>query len=104
MRIAFQTDFGKAYIGDSLELLESLEDESVHLVLTSPPFSLQRKKADGNAERHEYVEWLSQFAGLVHRKLRGDGSFVVDIGGAYEKGAPAAGTLLPEPRPLTLNP
>lgn len=88
MRIAFQTNFGTAYIGDSLELLESLEDGSVNLVITSPPFSLQRKKEYGNAEQHEYIEWLSQFARSVYRKLRVDGSFVLDIGGAYEKGVP----------------
>jgi DNA modification methylase len=89
MRVAFHTKLGRAYIGDSRELLESLEDGSVNLVITSPPFSLQRKKEYGNAEQHEYLEWLSQFARLVHRKLRLDGSFVLDIGGAYQKGAPA---------------
>lgn len=50
---------------------------------------MQRKKEYGNAEQHEYIEWLNQFAYLVHRKLRDDGSFVVDIGGAYQKGVPA---------------
>lgn len=89
MRIAFQTNLGRAYIGDSLELLESLEDDSINLVITSPPFSLQRTKDYGNAEQHEYVQWLSRFARLVYQKLRRDGSFVLDIGGAYEKGVPA---------------
>jgi site-specific DNA-methyltransferase (cytosine-N4-specific) len=89
MKQAFETLFGKAFIGDSLELLEWLEDGSVNLVITSPPFSLQRKKDYGNAEQHEYVRWLAQFARLIHRKLCNDGSFVLDIGGAYEKGMPA---------------
>lgn len=89
MRLGFRTPQGKAYIGDSLELLESLEDGSISLVITSPPFALQRKKEYGNAEQHEYIEWLSRFARLVRRKLRDDGSFVVDIGGAYQKGVPA---------------
>lgn len=88
MRQAFETLFGKAFIGDSHELLDSLPDGSVNLVVTSPPFSLQRKKQYGNAEQHEYVEWLAQFAKLIHRKLSDDGSFVLDIGGAYEKGMP----------------
>ncbi len=88
MRPAFETLFGKAFIGDSLELLESLGDGSVNLVITSPPFSLQRKKDYGNAEQHKYIEWLAQFARLIHRKLCDDGSFVLDIGGAYEKGVP----------------
>ena len=59
------------------------------MVVTSPPFALQRKKAYGNEEQSEYVDWLCQFAELVYRKLRDDRSFVIDIGGAYEKGTPS---------------
>jgi DNA modification methylase len=44
MKQAFETLFGKAFIGDSLELLESLEDGSVNLVITSPPFSCNARK------------------------------------------------------------
>ena len=62
---------------------------SVNLFITSPPFALQRKKAYGNEEQSEYVDWLCQFAELVYDKLRDDGSFVIDIGGAYEKGVPS---------------
>ena len=69
-------------------MLEKLPDESVNLVLTSPPFALQRKKEYGNKNQDEYVEWLSDFARIVYRKLRGDGSFVLDLGGAYQKGVP----------------
>ena len=38
----YTTDFGKAYVGDSVELLCGLPGESVDLVMTSPPFALQR--------------------------------------------------------------
>jgi site-specific DNA-methyltransferase (cytosine-N4-specific) len=88
MHLAFETGLGKAFIGDSLDLLESLDNGSVNLVITSPPFALQRKKNYGNADQGEYVEWLGRFARLVHSKLRDDGSFVLDIGGAYHKGVP----------------
>jgi DNA modification methylase len=89
LRTAYTTKLGKALIGDSLDLLRSLDDNSVNLVVTSPPFALQRKKEYGNAEQHEYIEWLSEFAALVHQKLTDDGSFVLDIGGAYQKGVPS---------------
>lgn len=85
---SYFTNNGAAYCGDSLQLLKQLEDNSVNLVMTSPPFALQRKKEYGNKEQHEYVEWLAQFGELVKRKLRDDGSFVLDLGGAYEKGVP----------------
>ena len=82
LRTAYTTNLGKALIGNSLELLRSLDDNSVNLVVTSPPFALQRKKEYGNAEQHEYIEWLSEFATLVRQKLTDDGSFVLDVGGA----------------------
>lgn len=83
------TDQGAAYCGDSLEMLAKLPDGSVNLVMTSPPFALQRQKAYGNKEQHEYVDWLAEFGALVHKKLTNDGSFVLDLGGAYQKGTPA---------------
>jgi site-specific DNA-methyltransferase (cytosine-N4-specific) len=60
--------------------------ESVSLVLTSPPFALRRKKAYGNVEPDEYVEWFWPFAVELFRVLRPDGSFVLDIGGAWKRG------------------
>lgn len=85
---AYVTNWGTAYCGDALALLAELPDESVNLVLTSPPFALQREKEYGNRSQADYVEWLAQFARLVQRKLKADGSFVVDLGGAYETGSP----------------
>lgn len=88
MEPAYSTALGSAFVGDSRELLRQLPDDSVNLVMTSPPFALQRKKAYGNAEQHEYVDWLAEFGALVFQKLTPDGSLVIDIGGAYEKGVP----------------
>src|SRR5579862_8654530 len=88
MNPAYTTAFGAAYCGDSLELLRGLPDESINLVMTSPPFALQRQKAYGNKDQAEYIDWLAQFAREVRRVLRQDGSFVLDLGGAYEKGVP----------------
>lgn len=85
---AYKTHLGSSYCGDSRELLRQLPDNSVSLVVTSPPFALQRKKEYGNKEQHEYVEWLAEFASIVKAKLRDDGSFVLDLGGAYKKGVP----------------
>jgi hypothetical protein len=56
------------------------------MVMTSPPFALQRQKAYGNKDQAEYMEWLTAFAREVHRVLKEDGSFVLELGGAYEKG------------------
>ncbi len=85
---AYTTQMGAMYAGDSLNLLADLPDGSINLVLTSPPFALQRQKEYGNLDQIAYVDWLLEFGRLVHRKLREDGSFVLDLGGAYQKGVP----------------
>jgi len=79
---------GGMLIADSLKILEDLEDASVDLVLTSPPFLLQRQKEYGNKLAPDYLNWFMDFAELVHKKLKDSGSFVVDLGGAYEKAQP----------------
>jgi site-specific DNA-methyltransferase (cytosine-N4-specific) len=84
----YETNFGQAFAGDARHLLACLEDESVDLVLTSPPFALQRQKQYGNEDQSTYVDWLLSFCPDVHRVLRPTGSFVLDLGGAYMKGRP----------------
>jgi len=84
----YQTDYGGAYVGDSGDLLKKIPDESVDLVITSPPFALQRKKEYGNVDQEEYVDWLLSFAPDVKRVLKDTGSFVLDLGGSYKKGRP----------------
>ena len=85
---AYSTQLGAAFVGDSMQLLADMPDGSVNLVITSPPFALQRQKEYGNLDQADYVDWLLEFGRLVHRKLREDGSFVLDLGGAYRKGVP----------------
>lgn len=84
----YATDLGAAYHGDSKALLACLPDDSVNLVITSPPFALQRQKEYGNQSQAEYLDWLEGFARIVYKKLHADGSFVLDLGGAYQKGVP----------------
>lgn len=88
INFSYRTKNGQCYQGDALKLLKQLEDNSVDLFITSPPFALLRKKEYGNKEQHEYVQWLAQFAQLAYSKLKETGSLVVDLGGAYTKGVP----------------
>jgi len=84
----YTTASGAAYVGDALDLLKQLPEGSIDLVLTSPPFALQRQKEYGNVDQEEYVEWLLPFGREIKRVLRDTGSFVLDLGGAYRKGRP----------------
>ena len=51
MPIALQTEYGQIVHADSLAYMrESVSDESIDLIFTSPPFALLRKKDYGNVE------------------------------------------------------
>jgi len=76
------------YAVDSLEALGSMPDGSLNLALTSPPYALEFKKEYGNATKADYVEWLRPFAEEIFRVIADDGSFVLNIGGSYERGTP----------------
>ncbi len=84
----YTTQYGAAFVGDSADLLDQLAPGSVDLVMTSPPFALQREKSYGNVDQAVYVQWLFDFCVKVHRVLAPQGSFVLDLGGAYQKGRP----------------
>jgi site-specific DNA-methyltransferase (cytosine-N4-specific) len=85
---SYLTRRGAAYVGDALDFLRAMPDESVNLVITSPPYALEFKKEYGNEPQANYVEWFLPFAREVRRVLCPDGSFVVNIGGAWQKGHP----------------
>lgn len=85
----YSTQYGSAVVGDAFKLLHELADNSIDLVMTSPPFALRRQKSYGNVEETNYVEWIIPFAQEVFRVLKNTGSFVLDLGGAYQAGVPA---------------
>lgn len=84
----YKTKKGKAVVGDSLELMKNIPDNSINLVITSPPFALTRPKSYGNKDQADYIEWILEFTNEVKRIITMDGSFVIDLGGAYQKGSP----------------
>src|SRR3954467_14088543 len=84
-----KTARGEIFLGDPpLLLKERFRNRSVDLIMTSPPFGLVRKKDYGNVDADEYLEWFRPFGEAVHRLLADNGSFVIDIGGAWNKGQP----------------
>jgi DNA modification methylase len=90
MEAFYQTRLGRAFLGDALAVMRSFADESVNLIVTSPPFPLtfQKKKPYGSVGIDEYVSWFLPLADEFKRLLKRDGSFVLDIGGVWNKGGP----------------
>jgi len=84
----YRTPLGAAYGADALSILQRLPDGSVDAVITSPPYALHFKKEYGNVDKGNYVQWMLPFAREIKRVLKSDGSFVLNIGGSYDAGAP----------------
>lgn len=84
----YSTDFGTAYLGNSLEVLRQIPDNSINAVITSPPYALHFKKEYGNVNKNDYVAWFLPFAKEILRILQNDVSFILNIGGSYNNGIP----------------
>ncbi len=67
------------YHGDCLEILKNMEDNSVDLIVTSPPYSDQRKSTYGGIHPDKYVEWFLPITQELFRVLKPTGSFVLNI-------------------------
>ncbi len=88
---------GVMYRGFAEDVLQSALAKKhrgkVQLILTSPPFPLNRKKKYGNRQGEKYVEWLAGFAPLFKEFLTDNGSIVLEMGNAWVAGEPAMSTL-----------
>jgi site-specific DNA-methyltransferase (cytosine-N4-specific) len=84
---AYSTALGQCYAADAIDLLRQIPDDSVALVMTSPPFALRRQKEYGNVTAAEYSDWFWPFAAEIQRILDPQGSFVLDLGGGWNRGS-----------------
>jgi len=84
----FVSNNGRIYLGDCINVMNNIDNDSVDLVVTSPPYALLKKKEYGNASSDEYLEWFRPFADEIYRILAPHGSFVLNIGGSWIKGQP----------------
>lgn len=67
------------YQGDCSEVLKRLSDDSVDLIVTSPPYADQRKKTYGGIHPNQYVEWFLPISKELLRVLKPTGTFILNI-------------------------
>jgi len=67
------------YYGDSKEELKKLPDNSVDLIVTSPPYADQRKGTYGGIHPDKYVEWFLPISKELLRVLKPTGTFILNI-------------------------
>ena len=85
----YKTKFGECICGDSKSLINELENNSVDLFITSPPYPLINPKEYGNESQDSYNDWLLEFVKLMIPKLKSTGSIVIDFGTSYLKNKPS---------------
>jgi site-specific DNA-methyltransferase (adenine-specific) len=67
------------YLGDSKEVLKRLSDNSVDLIVTSPPYADQRNGTYGGIRHDKYVEWFLPISEQLLRVIKPTGTFVLNI-------------------------
>jgi site-specific DNA-methyltransferase (adenine-specific)/site-specific DNA-methyltransferase (cytosine-N4-specific) len=67
------------FLGDSKEQLKLLPDNSVDLIVTSPPYADQRKSTYGGIHPDKYVEWFLPISEQLLRVLKPRGTFILNI-------------------------
>ena len=72
--------------GDCLDLIPTLEDESIQLVVTSPPYAEQRKGQYQSISEKDYPQWSVEWMASLWDKLTPDGSVLIVIRPHVSKG------------------
>jgi site-specific DNA-methyltransferase (cytosine-N4-specific) len=94
----FRPRNGRAFLGHCEDVLLDPKFRKeylgkIQLIFTSPPFPLNLKKKYGNFQGEAYLNWLSKYGPLFAEFLRPNGSVVMEIGNAWEKGSPTQSIL-----------
>jgi site-specific DNA-methyltransferase (adenine-specific) len=69
----------RIFQGKCEDILPSFPNGFVDLVVTSPPYADNRKKTYGGVSVSQYVKWFLPISGELHRVLKPEGSFVLNI-------------------------
>lgn len=79
-------EFNKIHRMDCLKGMKLLDEKSIDVIVTSPPYNIgiQYHSYDDKRPREEYLSWISDVAIECKRILKDDGSFFLNIGGTLK--------------------
>ena len=90
-REAFEEFLNKIHCGNSLRLLKQIPDNSIDLVVTSPPYFQQRESGGGETGGERFIEnYIDALMDVFHECVRitkNYGSIVFNIGDKYKNGS-----------------
>lgn len=71
--------YPEIYHGNALDVLKGIDDNSIDLIITSPPYADQRKSTYGGISPSKYVDWFMPLADEFLRTLKPTGTFILNI-------------------------
>lgn len=72
--------------GDCKDILKTIDDDSIDLIVTSPPYADRRKHTYGGISPEKYVEWFLPISEELLRVLKPKGTFILNIKEKAEEG------------------
>ena len=76
----------KIVLGDSKNVLQTVDDNCIDLIVTSPPYADRRKNTYGGVTPEKYVEWFLPISEQLFRVLKPTGTFILNIKEKADKG------------------
>jgi len=76
----------KILLGDSKDVIKTLDDNSIDLIITSPPYADRRKNTYGGIAPEKYVEWFLPISKQLLRVLKPTGTFILNIKEKADRG------------------
>ncbi len=74
------------YLGDCKDDLQKIAENSVDLIVTSPPYADQRTNIYGGVHPNKYVNWFLPITEQLYRVLKPTGTFILNIKERVHKG------------------
>ncbi len=85
-RLNMQDIITKILLGDSKNVLQTIDDNCIDLIITSPPYADRRKNTYGGIAPEKYIEWFLPISKQLFRVLKPTGTFVLNIKEKADKG------------------
>lgn len=87
MSSEFDLGNSRTILGDALNILGELPDNSVQLCVTSPPYHIGKSYERGTGKNFdEYVAWISKILCVIEKKLSDGGSICLQVGSHVRNG------------------
>lgn len=84
----FTTGLGRCLWAECQTAVSLFDDDSVDLIMTSPPYPLLTRKQYGNLDADSHVSWLFDVFSAWKEKLSPTGSLVINMADTWTRGEP----------------